>query len=203
MILKILEEYIKCEKDFHYFSKKYLNLVFEDFILTKNNTIYITPRQRGKTTFGCAYVLWQSIFSGGYVGFIVYNLSFVKNTEHTFKKMVENLKQTPFGEFLSVFLEKRSSIKFLSSKTNLKGYKFSVLFLDEVDYFGNWDSEIISKSDKVIAATTPSTTGGNLDLFKYFDRIIVRSNLSKERLDEIKNDIGEKSFEIEYLGGIN
>lgn len=217
----MIEEYLKCEKDFYYFGSKYLEMDFSKFKLPENKfKKYICARQVGKTEFLVAYSLWQSIFTSNNTTLYLtprHNISVdcMRKFNNQLEKVqsffqVNIIRQTS----LDIHFENGSRIMFRVANNNAgRGMAISTLIMDEAAYFDNLKDILISlypviassPNSKILLATTPSGNNGNmdaLDLIK-FEEQIIRSNLSPERLEQIKLNIGKEYFDMEFLGGIN
>jgi len=185
-----IDEFIKCKKNIIYFIDNYIKVIHVDRGLiplnlydfqkklckmVKNNRFNITMccRQSGKTTVMMAYLLWYIIFhSDKVVGILANKGSTAREILGKLQLAYENLPnflQHGVIEFNkgTFYLENGSRVIAAStSSDSIRGYSFSLIYIDEVAFIPPniweqfWDSVYPTvssgKETKVILVSTPN-----------------------------------------------
>lgn len=184
-----VEEYVRCSQDIGYFVRNYVKIIhvdrgripfepydFQSELLTKykdnRNLIVRLPRQMGKTITTAAFLLWYILFNEQKVCGILANKAI------TAREILSRLKMSFEGLPLwlqqgvlewnkgSIALENGSRVIAASTSSSaVRGWSFSVIFLDEFahvhnniaeEFFTSMFPTISSgKETKIIIASTP------------------------------------------------
>lgn len=218
---EMLNEWLKCENDFYYFSEKYLGYDFSNFIVGDSRfKKFLCARQTGKTSFLVAYAFWKTMFRDKQTTmYFAPDRHSADEARHVFKRYYDTVKNSLLGRFLTVhrnhslefLLENDSRLMFRTANLHAaRGLNFNTVIIDEAAYVG--DLEVIYTSlypsissgneTEFLIATTPSTNTKNMQFINSLkiDEQIVHSNLSKDKLEEIKRNIGIEAYNLEFLG---
>ena len=185
-----IEEYVKCSKDPVYFVEKYIKIVnldegFVNFNLYpfqekmvktfhKNRfSICKIPRQSGKSTTVCSYILWYSLFNENVNCAILANKGalardLLAKIHMSYEALPSWLQQgIKVWNKGSIELENGSKIvAAATSSSAVRGGSYNIIFLDEFAYVpGNIAEQFFSsvyptissgKTTKVIIVSTPN-----------------------------------------------
>ena len=175
-----LEEYIRCSKDPIYFAKRYMQIVHvdhglmpfdlydyqEEMVDTFHNNRFVIckmPRQTGKSTTICAYLLHYALFNEQA------NIAILANKGSTSREILQRLKTA--YEHLPKWLQQgvvvwnRGNIelengsKVISASTSssaVRGSSFNIIFMDE---FAHIDPP--SLAEEFFTSVYPTISSGN------------------------------------------
>jgi len=240
---KEVEEYVKCRDDIIYFLKKYVQVIHvdkglvpfdlydyqQDLINTLNEHRYVivkSARQSGKSVTSLGYILHYVLFNKTkIVGMLANKASTSRELLGRLQTAYQHLPkflQQGIVEWNKGNLELENGSKIIASSTSssaIRGYSFSLLFLDEFAFVQRTIADAFIKSvyptissgkdTKIIMVSTPN--GFNL-FYKFWNDAIEGNNQFKtfkihwtsipERDQEwrrkIISDIGEEAFRQEY-----
>ena len=238
-----IEEYVKCGEDPIYFIKNYMQIVNvdeglvpfnmwdfqEDMINTFADNRFVIckmPRQTGKSTTIIAYLLHYVLYNQDVrVGILANKASTSRELLGRLQTAYQHLPkflQQGIVEWNKGNLELENGSKIIASSTSssaIRGYSFSLLFLDEFAFVQRTIADAFIKSvyptissgkdTKIIMVSTPN--GYNL-FYKFWNDAVEGNNQFKtfkihwtsipERDQEwrkkIISDIGEEAFRQEY-----
>ncbi len=184
---EIALEWVKCKRDPLYFIETYMRIQDADgqevrfklypyqramieAMWKSRNSIFATARQAGKSTTTCAFILWFIIFNKGK------NVAILANVGKTASEILAKVKYgyeglpmwmkhgvKKFNEN-TLFLENRSRVLAgTTTKSAIRGYTISLLFIDEAAHVENWDEFYTSvfntissgKKSKIVLVSTP------------------------------------------------
>ncbi len=240
---KEVEEYVKCRDDIIYFLKKYVQVIHvdkglvpfdlydyqQDLINTLNEHRYVivkSARQSGKSVTSLGYILHYVLFNKTkIVGMLANKASTSRELLGRLQTAYQHLPkflQQGIVEWNKGNLELENGSKIIASSTSssaIRGYSFSLLFLDEFAFVQRTIADAFIKSvyptissgkdTKIIMVSTPN--GFNL-FYKFWNDAVEGNNQFKtfkihwtsipERDQEwrrkIISDIGEEAFRQEY-----
>ena len=238
-----VEEYVKCQNDIIYFLKNYVQVVHvdhglipfdlydyqEDLINTIQDNRYVivkSARQSGKSVTSLGYILHYILFNKTkIVGMLANKASTSRELLGRLQTAYQHLPkflQQGIVEWNKGNLELENGSKIIASSTSssaIRGYSFSLLFLDEFAFVQRTIADAFIKSvyptissgkdTKIIMVSTPN--GFNL-FYKFWNDAVEGNNQFKtfkihwtsipERDQEwrrkIISDIGEEAFRQEY-----
>jgi len=238
-----VEEYVKCRDDIIYFLKNYVQVIHvdkglvpfdlydyqQDLINTLNEHRYVivkSARQSGKSVTSLGYILHYVLFNKTkIVGMLANKASTSRELLGRLQTAYQHLPkflQQGIVEWNKGNLELENGSKIIASSTSssaIRGYSFSLLFLDEFAFVQRTIADAFIKSvyptissgkdTKIIMVSTPN--GYNL-FYKFWNDAVEGNNQFKtfkihwtsipERDQEwrrkIISDIGEEAFRQEY-----
>ena len=238
-----VEEYVKCQNDIIYFLKNYVQVIHvdkglvpfelydyqEDLINTIQNNRYVivkSARQSGKSVTSLGYILHYILFNKTkIVGMLANKASTSRELLGRLQTAYQHLPkflQQGIVEWNKGNLELENGSKIIASSTSssaIRGYSFSLLFLDEFAFVQRTIADAFIKSvyptissgkdTKIIMVSTPN--GFNL-FYKFWNDAVEGNNQFKtfkihwtsipERDQEwrrkVISDIGEEAFRQEY-----
>jgi hypothetical protein len=238
-----VEEYVKCQNDIIYFLKNYVQVVHvdhglipfdlydyqEDLINTIQDNRYVivkSARQSGKSVTSLGYILHYILFNKTkIVGMLANKASTSRELLGRLQTAYQHLPkflQQGIVEWNKGNLELENGSKIIASSTSssaIRGYSFSLLFLDEFAFVQRTIADAFIKSvyptissgkdTKIIMVSTPN--GFNL-FYKFWNDAVEGNNQFKtfkihwtsipERdqdwREKIISDIGEEAFRQEY-----
>jgi hypothetical protein len=238
-----VEEYVKCRDDIIYFLKNYVQVIHvdkglvpfdlydyqEELINTLHDNRYVivkSARQSGKSVTSLGYILHYVLFNQTkIVGMLANKASTSRELLGRLQTAYQHLPkflQQGIVEWNKGNLELENGSKIIASSTSssaIRGYSFSLLFLDEFAFVQRTIADAFIKSvyptissgkdTKIIMVSTPN--GYNL-FYKFWNDAIEGNNQFKtfkihwtsipERDQEwrrkIISDIGEEAFRQEY-----
>ena len=247
-----VKEYVKCRDDVIYFLRNYVQVIHvdkglipfdlydyqEDLIKTLDKHRYVivkSARQSGKSVTSLGYILHYVLFNKTkIVGMLANKASTSRELLGRIQTAYQHLPkflQQGIVEWNKGNLELENGSKIIASSTSssaIRGYSFSMLFLDEFAFVQRTIADAFIKSvyptissgkdTKIIMVSTPN--GFNL-FYKFWNDAVEGNNQFKtfkihwssipERDQEwrknIISDIGEEAFrqeyEAEFLGSAN
>jgi len=238
-----VEEYVKCRDDIVYFLKNYVQVIHvdkglvpfdlydyqEELINTLHDNRYVivkSARQSGKSVTSLGYILHYVLFNKTkIVGMLANKASTSRELLGRLQTAYQHLPkflQQGIVEWNKGNLELENGSKIIASSTSssaIRGYSFSLLFLDEFAFVQRTIADAFIKSvyptissgkdTKIIMVSTPN--GYNL-FYKFWNDAVEGNNQFKtfkihwtsipERDQEwrkkIISDIGEEAFRQEY-----
>ena len=238
-----VEEYVKCRDDIIYFLKNYVQVIHvdkglvpfdlydyqQDLINTLNEHRYVivkSARQSGKSVTSLGYILHYVLFNKTkIVGMLANKASTSRELLGRLQTAYQHLPkflQQGIVEWNKGNLELENGSKIIASSTSssaIRGYSFSLLFLDEFAFVQRTIADAFIKSvyptissgkdTKIIMVSTPN--GYNL-FYKFWNDAVEGNNQFKtfkihwtsipERdqdwREKIISDIGEEAFRQEY-----
>jgi len=238
-----VQEYVKCRDDIVYFLKNYVQVIHvdhglipfdlydyqQDLIKTLEEHRYVivkSARQSGKSVTSLGYILHYVLFNKTkIVGMLANKASTSRELLGRLQTAYQHLPkflQQGIVEWNKGNLELENGSKIIASSTSssaIRGYSFSLLFLDEFAFVQRTIADAFIKSvyptissgkdTKIIMVSTPN--GFNL-FYKFWNDAIEGNNQFKtfkihwtsipERDQEwrkkIISDIGEEAFRQEY-----
>ena len=238
-----VEEYVKCRDDIVYFLKNYVQVIHvdkglvpfdlydyqEDLINTIQDNRYVivkSARQSGKSVTSLGYILHYILFNKTkIVGMLANKASTSRELLGRLQTAYQHLPkflQQGIVEWNKGNLELENGSKIIASSTSssaIRGYSFSLLFLDEFAFVQRTIADAFIKSvyptissgkdTKIIMVSTPN--GFNL-FYKFWNDAVEGNNQFKtfkihwtsipERdqdwREKIISDIGEEAFRQEY-----
>ena len=238
-----VEEYVKCRDDIVYFLKNYVQVIHvdkglipfdlydyqQDLINTLHENRYVivkSARQSGKSVTSLGYILHYVLFNKTkIVGMLANKASTSRELLGRLQTAYQHLPkflQQGIVEWNKGNLELENGSKIIASSTSssaIRGYSFSLLFLDEFAFVQRTIADAFIKSvyptissgkdTKIIMVSTPN--GYNL-FYKFWNDAVEGNNQFKtfkihwtsipERDQEwrrkIISDIGEEAFRQEY-----
>ena len=238
-----VKEYVKCRDDIVYFLKTYVQVIHvdkglvpfdlydyqQDLINTLHNNRYVivkSARQSGKSVTSLGYILHYVLFNQTkIVGMLANKASTSRELLGRLQTAYQHLPkflQQGIVEWNKRNLELENGSKIIASSTSssaIRGYSFSLLFLDEFAFVQRTIADAFIKSvyptissgkdTKIIMVSTPN--GYNL-FYKFWNDAVEGNNQFKtfkihwtsipERDQEwrkkIISDIGEEAFRQEY-----
>jgi len=238
-----VKEYVKCRDDIVYFLKTYVQVIHvdkglvpfdlydyqQDLINTLHNNRYVivkSARQSGKSVTSLGYILHYVLFNQTkIVGMLANKASTSRELLGRLQTAYQHLPkflQQGIVEWNKGNLELENGSKIIASSTSssaIRGYSFSLLFLDEFAFVQRTIADAFIKSvyptissgkdTKIIMVSTPN--GYNL-FYKFWNDAVEGNNQFKtfkihwtsipERDQEwrkkIISDIGEEAFRQEY-----
>jgi hypothetical protein len=238
-----VEEYVKCRDDIIYFLKNYVQVIHvdhglipfdlydyqQDLIKTLEEHRYVivkSARQSGKSVTSLGYILHYILFNKTkIVGMLANKASTSRELLGRLQTAYQHLPkflQQGIVEWNKGNLELENGSKIIASSTSssaIRGYSFSLLFLDEFAFVQRTIADAFIKSvyptissgkdTKIIMVSTPN--GYNL-FYKFWNDAVEGNNQFKtfkihwtsipERDQEwrkkIISDIGEEAFRQEY-----
>ena len=238
-----VEEYVKCQNDIIYFLKNYVQVIHvdhglipfdlydyqQDLINTLHENRYVivkSARQSGKSVTSLGYILHYVLFNKTkIVGMLANKASTSRELLGRLQTAYQHLPkflQQGIVEWNKGNLELENGSKIIASSTSssaIRGYSFSLLFLDEFAFVQRTIADAFIKSvyptissgkdTKIIMVSTPN--GYNL-FYKFWNDAVEGNNQFKtfkihwtsipERDQEwrrkIISDIGEEAFRQEY-----
>ena len=236
-------EYVKCRDDIVYFLKNYVQVIHvdkglvpfdlydyqEDLINTLHSNRYVivkSARQSGKSVTSLGYILHYILFNQTkIVGMLANKASTSRELLGRLQTAYQHLPkflQQGIVEWNKGNIELENGSKIIASSTSssaIRGYSFSLLFLDEFAFVQRTIADAFIKSvyptissgkdTKIIMVSTPN--GYNL-FYKFWNDAVEGNNQFKtfkihwtsipERDQEwrkkIVSDIGEEAFRQEY-----
>jgi len=247
-----VKEYVKCQNDIIYFLKNYVQVIHvdkglvpfdlydyqEELINTLNDNRYVivkSARQSGKSVTSLGYILHYVLFNKTkIVGLLANKASTSRELLGRLQTAYQHLPkflQQGIVEWNKGNLELENGSKIIASSTSssaIRGYSFSLLFLDEFAFVQRTIADAFIKSvyptissgkdTKIIMVSTPN--GYNL-FYKFWNDAVEGNNQfktftihwtsipdrDKEWRKNIISDIGEEAFrqeyEAEFLGSSN
>ena len=238
-----VEEYVKCQNDIIYFLKNYVQVVHvdhglipfdlydyqEDLINTLHENRYVivkSARQSGKSVTSLGYILHYVLFNKTkIVGMLANKASTSRELLGRLQTAYQHLPkflQQGIVEWNKGNLELENGSKIIASSTSssaIRGFSFSLIFLDEFAFVQRTIADAFIKSvyptissgkdTKIIMVSTPN--GYNL-FYKFWNDAVEGNNQFKtfkihwtsipERdqdwREKIISDIGEEAFRQEY-----
>jgi hypothetical protein len=238
-----VEEYVKCQNDIIYFLKNYVQVIHvdkglvpfnlydyqEDLINTIQNNRYVivkSARQSGKSVTSLGYILHYILFNKTkIVGMLANKASTSRELLGRLQTAYQHLPkflQQGIVEWNKGNLELENGSKIIASSTSssaIRGFSFSLIFLDEFAFVQRTIADAFIKSvyptissgkdTKIIMVSTPN--GFNL-FYKFWNDAVEGNNQFKtfkihwtsipERdqdwREKIISDIGEEAFRQEY-----
>jgi len=238
-----VEEYVKCRDDIVYFLKSYVKVIHvdkglipfdlydyqQDLIDTLENHRYVivkSARQSGKSVTSLGYILHYVLFNKTkIVGMLANKASTSRELLGRLQTAYQHLPkflQQGIVEWNKGNIELENGSKIIASSTSssaIRGYSFSLLFLDEFAFVQRTIADAFIKSvyptissgkdTKIIMVSTPN--GYNL-FYKFWNDAVEGNNQFKtfkihwtsipdrdqEWRKKIISDIGEEAFRQEY-----
>ncbi len=238
-----VEEYVKCRDDIVYFLKNYVKVIHvdhglipfdlydyqQDLIDTLHNNRYVivkSARQSGKSVTSLGYILHYILFNQTkIVGMLANKASTSRELLGRLQTAYQHLPkflQQGIVEWNKGNIELENGSKIIASSTSssaIRGYSFSLLFLDEFAFVQRTIADAFIKSvyptissgkdTKIIMVSTPN--GYNL-FYKFWNDAVEGNNQFKtfkihwtsipdrdqEWRKKIISDIGEEAFRQEY-----
>ena len=238
-----VQEYVKCQNDIIYFLKNYVQVIHvdkglvpfdlydyqEDLINIIHSNRYVivkSARQSGKSVTSLGYILHYILFNKTkIVGMLANKASTSRELLGRLQTAYQHLPkflQQGIVEWNKGNLELENGSKIIASSTSssaIRGYSFSLLFLDEFAFVQRTIADAFIKSvyptissgkdTKIIMVSTPN--GYNL-FYKFWNDAVEGNNQFKtfkihwssipdrdqEWRKKIISDIGEEAFRQEY-----
>ena len=238
-----VEEYVKCRDDIVYFLRNYVQVIHvdkglipfdlydyqEELINTLDKNRYVivkSARQSGKSVTSLGYILHYVLFNKTkIVGMLANKASTSRELLGRIQTAYQHLPkflQQGIVEWNKGNLELENGSKIIASSTSssaIRGYSFSLLFLDEFAFVQRTIADAFIKSvyptissgkdTKIIMVSTPN--GFNL-FYKFWNDAVEGNNQFKtfkihwtsiperdqEWREKIISDIGEEAFRQEY-----
>ncbi len=192
-------ELLECAQDVKYFAKKYYTIVhavkgemliklygYQERLLDcfQNNkaVILCSPRQAGKTTCTCIYLLWYAIFNKSK------EIAILANKQSTAVDILEDIKKgyemlpawmkpgiSVYNKLDIVFENGTKIFASATSEDSLRGHSCSKIFLDEFAHINSgvtdkfWPSTlpVIATGGSIIVVSTPNGAVGKFyELYK-------------------------------------